>query len=157
VDRYGVLSSWSAQLIDEAPTARETALRLMRQRAINYTGETTPPGCLVATGGISCSSAASNVQHYGADARRGVEEKPADRIAKAVATDELPPDTDAPTRAAHVVSVIYGISTLARDGVTRATLLRIVESAMNPRPPECAAPLKAWRYGASFRQLGIGA
>ena len=111
----------------------------MRQCAINYTGETTPPGCLVATGAISCSSAASDVQHYLADIRRGVEDKLADRIAKAIAADELPPDTDAPALAAHVIGVIYGMSTLARDGASRATLLRIVETAMNAWPPERAA------------------
>ena len=64
-----MLSSWSAQLIDEAPTGRKATFRLMR-----------------------CSSSASDVQHYRADARPGVEERLADRIAKAVAADELPPD-----------------------------------------------------------------
>lgn len=138
VDRYVTLSSWSAQLVDEAPTAREAAFGLMRQCAIDYTGETTPPGCLVATGAISCSSAASDVQHYLAEIRLGVEEKLVDRIAKAVAADELPPDTDAPALAAHVVAVIHGMSTLARDGASRAKLLRIVETAMNTWPSERA-------------------
>lgn len=139
VNRYLTLSSWSAQLIDEAPTAREAAFGLMRQCAINYTGKTTPRGCLVATGAISCSSAASDVQHYLADIRRGVEDKLADRIAKAVAADELPPDTDARALAAHVIAVIYGMSTLARDGASRAKLLRVAETAMNAWPPERAA------------------
>ena len=139
VDRYVTLSSWSVQLIDEAPTAREAAFGLMRQSAINYTGETTPPGCLVATGAISCSNAASDVQHYLADIRRAAEDKLADRIAKAIAADELPPDTDACALAAHVIAVIYGISTLARDGASRAKLLRIVETAMNAWPPERVA------------------
>src|SRR5258705_11377611 len=42
VDRYVMLSGWSGQLIDEAPTARRAALGLMRQCAITYTGESTP-------------------------------------------------------------------------------------------------------------------
>jgi AcrR family transcriptional regulator len=64
VDRYVMLSGWSAQLIDEALTAREAALGLMRQCAITYSGESTPPGCFLATGAISCSSAASDLQRY---------------------------------------------------------------------------------------------
>lgn len=134
VDRYVMRSRWSAQLIEEAPTARDAIFGLMRQLAIDYTGETTPPGCLLTSGAISCSSAASDVRHHLADIRRGFEGTLADRIARAIAAGELPPETDALALAAHFVTVIYGMSTVARDGASRAKLLGIVDIAMNAWP-----------------------
>jgi hypothetical protein len=58
------------------------------------------------------------------------------RIAYAVAAKELPPDTDVPGLAAHVIAVIQGMSTLARDGAPREKLLHIAETAMAAWPPE---------------------
>lgn len=136
VDQYLLASNRSARILDEAPTAREAAFQLMRQSAIDFTGEDTPPGCLLATGAISCSDAAADLQAHLANIRRGFEEKLAGRITDAVAVKELPPDTDAPGLAAHVIAVIQGMSTLARDGALREKLLHIAETAMAPWPPE---------------------
>jgi AcrR family transcriptional regulator len=136
VDQYLRASIASARILDETPSAREAAFQLMRQSAIDFTGEDTPPGCLLATGAISCSTEAADLQMHLADIRKGFEEKLAGRIAHAVAAKELPPGTDVPGLAAHVIAVIQGMSTLARDGAPREKLLRIAETAMTAWPPE---------------------
>lgn len=46
-----------------------------------------------------------------------------------VKTGQLPPGTDAMALATHTMAVIQGMSTLARDGASRATLLRLVRTA----------------------------
>jgi AcrR family transcriptional regulator len=134
VDHYQARATRAAQIIEETPTAREAAFGLMRQCAVDFTGETTPPGCLVATGAISCSKAATDIQSHLANIRRSSEEKLAERIARGVAESEFSESTDAPALAAHVMAVVQGMSTLARDGASREKLLRIVETAMNAWP-----------------------
>jgi hypothetical protein len=106
----------------------------MRQSAIGFTGEKTPSGCILATSAISCLAAASDIQHYLASIRRGIQHRLANRIAQAIRVDELPDGTDASILAAHVMAVIQGLSTLARDGATREDLLRVVDQAMRCRP-----------------------
>ena len=130
----------SRTIIDDAPTAREAAAALMRSAAIAYTGTDTPPGCLLATSAISCSAAATDVQSELAAIRREVETRLAARIAADIAAGHLPPDPPAADLAAHVVAVIQGMSTLARDGAPRDRLLRLAETAMRcwPGVPDAA-------------------
>lgn len=134
VDRYLATARKSAQIIDEAPTAREAALRLMRQAAVDFTGADTPPGCLLTTGAIGRSNSASDIGSHLANIRRGFEDKLADRISYDIAKGELSPATDVAALAAHTIAVIQGMSTLARDGADRRKLLRIAEMAINVWP-----------------------
>lgn len=134
VDRYLGGDPTASGVIDRAPSAREGAFELMRQAAIGFTGDKTPSGCLLATSAISCSEAAGDVQRHLANIRRGIQERLAGRIARAIKERELPDDTNAPVLAAHVMAVIQGMSTLARDGATQEELLRIVDQAMRCWP-----------------------
>ena len=63
--------------------------------------------------------------------RRGIEDRLRGRITRAVQDGELPADADAEALAAHVMAVIQGLSTLARDGAPRDKLLRVTENAMS--------------------------
>ena len=53
-----------------------------------------------------------------------------------MADGELDHDTDAEALAGHVMAVIQGLSTLARDGATREKLMRVAEMTMRAWPAE---------------------
>lgn len=134
VERYRSGPVTSDSIIDAAPTARDAAWDLMRMAAIGFTGDGTPPGCLLASSAISCSAAAHDVQNHLAGIRRGIEERLRSKIAEAVETGDMTRGTDPEILAAHVMSVIQGMSTLARDGASREKLIRVAELALRCWP-----------------------
>ncbi len=136
VDRYLAGPSTPAQMIAAAPSARRAANDLLQAAAIGFTGAATPPGCLLASAAISCSPAAADVQAALAARRREIEAALRQRIAQAVQTGELPGDSDPDALAGHMMAVIQGLSTLARDGATRDKLLRVTVAAMRAWPQE---------------------
>ena len=141
VRRYVGDPATADALIAEAPTARHAAWALLRAAALGFTGPDTPPGCLLASAAISCSPDAADVQRDLAAIRRRTEAQLRDRIARGIAAGEMQADAEADaladTLAGHVMAVIQGMSTLARDGAPRGKLLRVAESAMHawPDPP----------------------
>lgn len=116
--------------INQAPTAREAALGLLRASAIAFTGESTPPGCLLASSAISCSAAAEDVRKALRDIRLKIERRLRRKIAEDPTLRKLKPKIDADALAGHIMAVIQGMSTLARDGATRKKLLSIASTAM---------------------------
>ncbi len=134
VQRYlsGPLST--EETVGAAATARELAQELLRNSAIRFTGGDTPAGCLVASAAISGSAAAAEVQAELRSIRLGAEAKLRERIAQAIGAGELPGETDADALAGFVMTVIQGMSTLARDGATREKLMRVADLAMRAWP-----------------------
>lgn len=130
----------SESIIDGAATARDAALGLLYAAATGFTGADTPPGCLLASSAISCSAAAADVQGELAALRRGIEARLAARIERSVASGEMASEVDADALAGHVMAVIQGLSTLARDGAPRDKLFRVAAIAMEAWPPAPAAP-----------------
>jgi AcrR family transcriptional regulator len=123
----------SEAIVRDATTAREAAWRLLITAATAFTGEETPPGCLLAaTAGGSAASA--DVQADLTEIRRGLEARLRDRIEDAIATGELKPDTDGEALAGLVAAVIQGLSALARDGASRLKLMATAEAAMRAWP-----------------------
>lgn len=121
-------------MIDNAATARDAAWSLLEGSAIAFTGTTTPPGCLLATGAISCSAAAQDVQAELAQMRGAITDRLRAKIADAVESGELPGETDPEALAGLVMTVIQGLSTLARDGTPRDQLLRVASIVMSAWP-----------------------
>ncbi|MFN9472597.1 TetR/AcrR family transcriptional regulator [Acidovorax sp.] len=135
VERYVSGGPVTSQgIIDGAATARDAAWGRLQAAAIGSRGADTPAGCLLASSAISCSDAASEVKETLAGMRRGIEAMLEQRIAKAIASGELPRSADANALAGHVMAVIQGISTLARDGAPREKLLRVAATAMQAWP-----------------------
>lgn len=130
VDRYLSGPVTAESIIDEAATARDAAQGLLDAAAAGFTGPDTPAGCLLASSAISCSAAAADVQSELAAIRGGIEARLRGRIARAVAANELPACTDADALAGHIMAVIQGMSTLARDGAKREKLMRVAAAAM---------------------------
>ena len=123
VDRYLSGPVTSATIIADAATARDAAQELMAAAVVGFTGADTPPGCLLASAAISCSAAAADVAEALAARRRAIEAQLRTRM-----VDEGLPDAD--VRAAYVMAVIQGLSTLARDGAGREKLVRVTDVAM---------------------------
>lgn len=127
VQRYANGPVTSAGIIAGAASARAAACGLLRAAAVGFTGADTPPGCLLATGAIACSAAAADVQGELAAIRAGIEAQLRARID----AEGLP---EPAVQAAHVMAVIQGMSTLARDGAPRARLLAVADLALRGWP-----------------------
>lgn len=127
VQRYLAGPVTSGELISNAPSARAAAHSLLEAAALGFTGTDTPPGCLLATGAISCSAGAADIQGELAAIRRDIE-----AMLRARLLSEGLPAADA--LAAHVMAVIQGMSTLARDGAPRERLLAVAEVALTGWP-----------------------
>ena len=143
----------SEQIISEAPNAREAARELLRTAAFGFTGENTPPGCLLANAAIACSPAAVDVQHHLRVLRQAVEARLRRRIYDAIKSGEMPAQTDAAALAGHVVAVIQGMATLARDGASREKLLNVAEIALGHWPAPRRPQPRTDEIGPARRQL----
>lgn len=124
----------SDQMIDAAPTAADAARQMLDGSAVHFTGTDTPPGCLLATGAISCSAAADDVQTAVASIRLGVEARLRDKILADIASGIIPQDIDAEILAAYIMAMIQGMSTLARDGASRQKLQTLASAVMRGWP-----------------------
>jgi len=120
----------SQSIIDEAQTAREAAVGLLRASAIGFTGETTPAGCLLASSAISCSSGAEDVRKAVSAIRLKIEKRLRNKINQDRGISKPRQNTDSDVLAGYIMAVIQGMSTLARDGATRQKLLSVASLAI---------------------------
>jgi AcrR family transcriptional regulator len=134
VQRYVSGPVNAESVIQGAATAQEAALGLLRAAALGFTGESTPRGCLLASSAISCSAAAQDVKEALADLRKAIEAQLRDKIRRCIKDGNLPAGSDPAALAAHTMAVIQGMSTLARDGASRASLFKVVNIAMQCWP-----------------------
>lgn len=123
-----------ARAMRDAPTALDAARDLMTAAATAYTGDETPRGCLLASATASGSAASADVQQAVADIRRDAQRCLNERIAQDIADGTLPSTTSAAELSGLVMAVIQGMSVLARDGSTRASLLAIAHAALRVWP-----------------------
>ena len=111
--------------IDTAPTAYDFARDMLKGAAMTYTGNVTPKGCLLASATASGSSASADVQKKVAQIRHTIESHLRKRIKRDIANGLLPAATDAVGLSGLVMAVAQGMSVLARDGASRASLMAI--------------------------------
>ncbi|MFL6709728.1 MAG: TetR/AcrR family transcriptional regulator [Massilia sp.] len=123
-----------AAALDAAPSARAGAAAMLEGAAISFTGDATPPGCLLASATASGSAASADVQVAVAAVRQQVGALLLDRIARDVQLELLPAETDCQALADLVIGAIQGMSVLARDGVPRARLLAMGAQLLSTFP-----------------------
>lgn len=135
--RYAGDPEESCAAIDGAPTAHAAARALLSGAVATFTGETTPPGCLLASATATGSEAAADVQATIAEYRHRLRDRLHERIERDIAAGLLPHDADAAALAGLVVAAVQGLSVLARDGASRAFLSRVADTALHawPEPP----------------------
>ena len=122
------------QRIGDAPTAHDAVRDMLEAAATAFTGEATPKGCLLASATASGSAHSADVQRAVADIRFAITAQLCARIEQDIAVGLLPADTDAAALSGLVIAVIQGMSVLARDGVARARLLSIGDTALGAWP-----------------------
>ena len=134
VNRYAGAPTAMAARIDGAESAYDAARNMLLDAATAFTGKATPRGCLLASATASGSSDCADVQRAVANIRRRIGVQLRARIERDVAARLLPRDTDAQTLADFVLTVIQGMSVLARDGVPRRRLVEVCDAALRAWP-----------------------
>jgi len=134
VRRYLAQPQTPVEVIAQAPTAKAAARTLIEGAAVAFTGTDTPAGCLLASSAIAVSAEADDVREELATIRGEIEAALRDKIAGSVKAGELPDTADPTVLAAFVMTVIQGLSTLARDGGSRAKLQQVGQLAMTIWP-----------------------
>lgn len=117
------------QAMRAAPTARQAVTDMLRGAAVLYTGETTPPGCLLASAAATGSPDAAAVRIAVAAERRAIRGMLIRRIEADIAQGHLMPETPATVLADLAIAVTQGMSVLARDGADRSSLLAVSDAA----------------------------
>jgi len=120
---------WDAVL--EAPSARAGIARLLEESAIAYTQRGKPRGCMIALGALHDTGANASVCATLRACRAENLAKLRRRLERAVAEREIPKTVDCDAVASFYLSVQHGMSILARDGASRATLLAVARAAMD--------------------------
>lgn len=110
--RYG---GFIEAALDEEPTAARALRRILAEAPSRYTRSDLPRGCLVASGDVGTEdervrAAAWKVRH---EKQLLIEHK----IETDIESECLDADTDAHPLAAFVMTILSGISQLARDGI----------------------------------------
>ena len=132
--RYAGHSVDQAAAIDDAPSAFDAVRTMLIGAAAAFTGDDTPRGCLLASATASGSAASCDVQIAVADMRRSVMDRLRARIERDIADGLLPPTTKAEPLVGLAMSVMQGLSVLARDGWSRTSLTDVADAAMRAWP-----------------------
>ena len=133
--------------VEGAATACEAARDMLVGAAVAYTGADTPRGCLLASATASGSAGSADVQQAVAGVRRTIEAGLRARVERDVAEGVLPLGTDAAALSGLVMALAQGLSTLARDGAGRASLLAVVEAGLGGWPEEARSGPARTRKG----------
>ncbi|MFF5500600.1 TetR/AcrR family transcriptional regulator [Streptomyces roseolus] len=120
--------AFGTRAFEEEPTAREAVARMLREAAVAYTEPGHPPGCLVISAAVNCST--PEVEEALRDRRNANLAAIEKRIRRDVEAGALPADTDPGTLARLSGAVLQGMSVQARDGATEEELAAVAEAAM---------------------------
>lgn len=113
-----------------APSARDAVRDMLRGSAMAFTDPANPPGCLLASAAATGSDAAHDIRQAVAAERDKVRAVVRDRIAQDLRLGLLPPKTRPDVLANLAIATVQGMSVLARDGLPRAAVLAVADSAM---------------------------
>jgi AcrR family transcriptional regulator len=112
------------------PTAELAIRRLLLDAAKSFTDPKNPKGCLIALGATNCAIESTDIFEALAERRRTAEKAVRARIAAGQKAGELSDNADVDALTGIVTATRYGLAIMARDGVPRARLIRIVEQLM---------------------------
>lgn len=134
VRRYAGTDDQRERVITSARSAYAAAREMLETAATFFTGEGTPPGCLLASATATGSEAASDVRAAVADIRTSGRLALRRRIEQDIQQGMLPSGTDAEGLSDLVFAAIQGMSTLARDGASRARLNAVAHHVLAAWP-----------------------
>ena len=135
LDRYGAsYGSFTARALIEEPTARHAVERILRQGIEVCSGGPEPRGCMLATGGVTCSPEHALVAADLSRRRLATIAAMKKRFDRAIAEGELSPSTDTQALAAYYAAVVQGIAIQARDRVGVKVLRTMADLALRAWP-----------------------
>ncbi|CAI1920496.1 TetR/AcrR family transcriptional regulator [Serratia quinivorans] len=114
----------------EESSVRVAIKRLLDDAVALYSRTDLPQGCMVVSSAASVSDENSGIKDWLAEHRLQRTQGMIDRLQTAVATGELPPETDADALGDYFAAFLHGLSVQARDGVSRARLEAAVKIAL---------------------------
>jgi AcrR family transcriptional regulator len=132
---YG--QQYGSTLIDAltAPgPAREAVQGMLFVAARQFSQPGHPPGCMVASGELQCSTQAAGLATTLAAQRGEAQRTIRQRLDAALAAGELPAGTDTAALAGYFAMVVQGLAVQARDGAQAAELKRLAALAMAAWP-----------------------
>jgi AcrR family transcriptional regulator len=133
LDRYEAGACHVRRALHE-PTARGVAEALLQGAAESATNPQHPKGCLVVQGALA-GGAQTDCVRKELIARRDAGEKTIrQRLKRAQAEGDLPPEAKAADLARYLVTVLHGLAVQAAGGATRAELQRVIHVAMRAWP-----------------------
>jgi AcrR family transcriptional regulator len=134
LDRYQ--ASYMGFVVEalQAPTVREVVERLLFGYADVLTDGSHPPGCFGTNGALACSADAEPIRQELVARRAAQLEALRRRFDAARAAGDLPEDADPCDLAQYLFTVALGMAVQATSGADRATLHRVVATAL------CAFP-----------------
>jgi AcrR family transcriptional regulator len=117
-----------------APTAGAYARALLEGAADLHGDKRNPPGCLGVQGALVCAPQSDSIRKELIRRRKIGESIILDRLKRAKAEGDLPPDADPADLARYLSIVIYGITVQAAGGATRKELRSAAELALRSWP-----------------------
>jgi AcrR family transcriptional regulator len=129
-----------SRCLEEAPTAREAVQNLMEIVAIEHTCPQHPPGCMMETVVTNCTAASSHLQTTMAEMKERKKARFTARIQRGIDQGELAPGANAETLSDFYITVLNGMTSLARDKASCGQLQSVVTMAMNAWPAAAATP-----------------
>jgi AcrR family transcriptional regulator len=152
LDRYVAqrLARPAAALQDE-PDARAAVERFLRALAALYADPRNPGGCFIVTGASDLGGTAvpAEVDQRLRGALQANEGLLRARLQRAVEQGQLDPGTNVERLAAYFMSIVAGLSVLARTGARRSRLDGVVAAAMQAWPAATPPPAPPTRPSRS--------
>jgi len=117
-----------------APTASAYARALLEGAADLHGDKKNPPGCLGVQGALACAPQSDKIRMELIRRRKIGERIIRDRLKRAKAEGDLPPEADPDDLVRYLSIVIYGITVQAAGGATRKELRNVAELALRNLP-----------------------
>ena len=121
---------FATRALDGERSARAAVERLLRDAVTIYTRRGHPHGCLVVSAATNCTAENDGVLDWLAEHRRQRTRSIIDRLQAAKDSGELRADVDVAALGDYYATLLHGLSVQARDGVSRARLLAMIDPAM---------------------------
>mgnify|MGYP001044660518 CR=1 FL=1 len=141
VELYLASESSSGQaILDGEKTAREAFHAILRHTIEKLVRPDMPHGCLLVLGDSNATPQNSGIRTYLCQCRRDSQAMLEARLKRGVRDGDIPAGADIANIAAYYMTMTQGLSLRARDGASRAALMRIADAAMAGWDALVAAP-----------------
>jgi AcrR family transcriptional regulator len=130
VDYYERTEASDGGVLEGAATARQGIEAMLRGMVARITRGERPVGCLLMLGAVNCAIENAPIDQFLAERRRATVRALYDRLRRGQAEGDVRADADTEALVAFYGNTMAGLSLLARDGVERRLLEKIVDCAM---------------------------